>query len=211
MITCPWCGTNYASFQPNCDNCGGSLPLPPETATTPSSRASSAPPPPPRSVPSRAVWHILFSDAWAISALVFSLLGFVFTAIGIPMAVSLVAAFVGLPFTALGLLFLGGGLAVLVWRYRVCDRTVELLREGEATLGEIVSVIQHYHVRVNGRYPWTVEYDYEVDGDLYSGKVTTLSQPDLSQQPGSPVYVLFLRDDPAQSTVYPSPYGYYGI
>jgi membrane protein implicated in regulation of membrane protease activity len=211
MITCPWCGTNYTSFQPNCDNCGGSLPLPPETAPAPSSRALSAPPPPPRNVPSRAVWHILSGDAWAVSALIFALLGFIFTAVGVPMTVSMVAAFVGLPFTALGLLFLGGGLAILVWRYRVSDRTVELLRAGEATLGEIVSVVQNYSVRVNGRYPWTVEYDYEVDGDLYSGKVTTLSQPDLSQQPGSPVYVLFTRDDPAQSTIYPSPYGYYGL
>jgi hypothetical protein len=25
------------------------------------------------------------------------------------------------------------------------------------------------------------------------------------------VYVLFTRDEPAQSTIYPSPYGYYGL
>jgi len=98
-----------------------------------------------------------------------------------------------------------------VWRYRISDRTAEVLREGEATVGEIANVIQNYHVRVNGRYPWTVEYDYEVDGRLYGGKVTTLSMPDLSQQPGSPVYVLFMRDDLAQGTVYPGPYGYYGL
>ena len=211
MLTCPWCGTNYTSFQPNCDNCGGSLPLPPEMAPVPSTRSLSAPPPPPRNVPRRAVWRILFSDGWTTSALVFTLLGFVFTAGGLFLTGSVVAARDGLCFAGLGLLFLCGGLAVLVWRYRMCDRTVEVLREGEATLGEIVSVVQNYHVRVNGRYPWTVEYDYEVDGDLYSGKVTTLSMPDLSQHPGNPVYVLFMRDDPAQSTVYPSPYGYYGI
>ena len=56
-----------------------------------------------------------------------------------------------------------------------------------------------------------MEYDYEVNGRLYNGKVTTLSMPDLSQQPGSPVYVLHMRDDPEQSTIYPSPYGYYGL
>ena len=184
MVTCPWCGTNYTSFQPNCDNCGGSLPLPPEMGPSASSATLATPPPPPRDVPRQAVWHILSSDGWAISGLVFALLG---------------------------LVFLCGGIAILVWRYQMAHRTVELLREGEATLGEIVSVTQNYHVRVNGRYPWTVEYDYEVDGRLYNGKVTTLSMPDLSQQPGSPVYVLYGPDDPDQSTPYPSPYGYYGL
>ncbi|MGH2581874.1 MAG: hypothetical protein ACRDFQ_03135 [Anaerolineales bacterium] len=29
-ITCPWCGTNYTSFQTNCSNCGGTLPAPTE-------------------------------------------------------------------------------------------------------------------------------------------------------------------------------------
>jgi hypothetical protein len=211
MITCPWCGTSYTSFQPNCDNCGGSLPLPPEMVSTSSAKSLVAPPPPPRDVPRQAVLHILGSDGWAIGGLIFSLLGLVFAVVGIPLTISVVAAMVGLPFSGLGLLFLGGGIAALVWRYRIADMTVQVLREGEAIVGEIVSVTQNYHVQVNGRYPWTVEYDYEVDGELYGGKVTTLNAPDLSQQPGSPVYVLFMRDDPGQSTIYPSPFGYYGL
>jgi hypothetical protein len=211
MITCPWCGTNYTAFQPSCDKCGGSLPLPPETAPIPSTASLPAPPPPPRNVPQRAVWHILFSDAWAVSSLIFSLLGLIFTVVGIPLAVSLVALFVGIPFTGIGLLFLGGGIGIMVWRYRVSDRTVNLLQEGDAGVGDIVSVSMNYQLTINGRHPWTVEYDYEVDGALYGGKVTTLSTPDLSQQSGSPVYVLYMPDDPAQSTIYPSPYGYYGL
>jgi len=211
MITCPWCGTNYTSFKPNCDNCGGSLPLPPETAPTPPSSALSVPPPAPRNVPRQAFRNILFSDGLAVSALVFTLLGFVFTAGGLYLTTSEVAAPDAPCFVGMGLLFLCSGIVVLVWKYRVCARTVEVLREGEATVGEILSVIQNFGVRVNGRYPWTVKYRYEVDGDPYSGKVTTLSKPDLSQQRGSPVYVLFMRDDPTRSTIYPSPYGYYGI
>jgi membrane protein implicated in regulation of membrane protease activity len=211
MITCPWCGTNYTSFQRNCDNCGGSLPLPPEMAPKPPAERLVAPTPAPRDVPRRALWHIVSSDGWAVSASIFALLGLMFAVVGVPLTVSLVAAFVGLPFLGLGLLFLGGGIAVLVWRYRMAQETVEVLREGEAVLGEILSVVQHYNVRVNGRYPWTLKYDYEVDGRLYGGKVTTLSRPDLSQQPGSPVYVLFMRENPEQSTIYPNPYGYYEL
>lgn len=211
MITCPWCGTNYTSFQSNCDNCGGSLPLPPEKVSDEPGVTLVAPQPAPRDVPRQATWHILFSDGWAISGLIFSILGLVFTAVGIPLTVSLVATLVGLPFAGLGLAFLGVGIAALVRRYETAQATVEVLREGEAAVGEITSVTQNYYVRVNRRYPWTVEYEYEVGGRLYADKVTTLSRPDLSQRPGSPVYVLYMRDDPEQSTIYPSPYGYYGL
>lgn len=31
MVTCPWCGTSYASFQPMCDNCGATLTRPAES------------------------------------------------------------------------------------------------------------------------------------------------------------------------------------
>jgi membrane protein implicated in regulation of membrane protease activity len=211
MITCPWCGTNYASFQSNCDNCGGSLPLPAAMVRAPSTESLAAPPPPPRDVPRQVMWHILSTDGWSIAALVFSLLGLVFGLVGTALTISVIAAFVGLPFAGLGVLFLGAGIPILVWRYQVAHRTAEVLREGEATLGEIVSVRQNYHVRVNGRYPWTVEYRYEVYGREYGGRVTTLSRPDLSEQPGTPVYVLHMSDDPGQSTIYPSPYGYYGL
>jgi hypothetical protein len=162
-------------------------------------------------VPRQVIWRILFTDGWTIAGLIFSLLGFVFGVVGTGLTISLVAAFVGLPFAGLGVLFLGGGIPIVVWRYQVAHRTVEVLEQGEATVGKIVSVHQNYQVRVNGRYPWTVEYRYEVSGHPYSGKVTTLSRPDLSQQPGRPVYVLHMRDDPGQNTIYPSPYGYHGL
>jgi membrane protein implicated in regulation of membrane protease activity len=211
MITCPWCGTNYISFQSNCDNCGGSLPLPPEPTPTPSARSLPAPLPPPREVPRRALRHIMFSDYWASLGLISSLVGLGFALISIPLAVSLATACEGLPFLGLGLLLLGVGIAVLVGRCRMAQQTVEVLRQGEGVVGEIVSVVQNYQVSVNGRHPWTVEYDYEVDGRRYGAEVNTLSRPDLSQEPGSPVYVLFMRDEPGQSTIYPSPYGYYGL
>jgi membrane protein implicated in regulation of membrane protease activity len=211
MITCPWCGTNYTSFQPNCHNCGGSLPLPPEVTITPSARSLVAPSPPPREVPRRALWHIMSSDYWADVGLILSLFGLVFALISIPVAVSLVTTCVGLPFLGLGLLLLCVGIAVLVGRCSMAQQTVEVLRQGEGVVGEIVSVVQNYQVSVNGRHPWTVEYDYEVEGRRYGAEVNTLSRPDLSKEPGSRVYVLFMRDDPSQSTIYPSPYGYYGF
>jgi hypothetical protein len=153
----------------------------------------------------------LFADVWSSMALIFSLLGLVFGVVGAALTITLIAAFVGVPFLGLGIILLGAGIAILMWRYQTAQSIVEVLEQGEAALGEILSVHQNYQIQVNGRYPWTVVYRYEVNGQRYSGQVTTLSRPDLSQQPGGPVYVLHMQDDPAQNTIYPSPYGYYGL
>jgi hypothetical protein len=69
--------------------------------------------------------------------------------------------------------------------------------EGQSLAREIVSAVQCCDVWVIDRYPWTLEYDHEVVGALCGGKVIDLSQPDLSQQPGNPLYALFMRDRPA--------------
>jgi hypothetical protein len=75
-------------------------------------------------------------------------------------------------------------------------------------LGEITSLTQNYHVRVNNRYPWVIQYQFKALGQNYQGKLSTLSQPDLSEGPGTPIYILYQQDDPQKSTLYPSPYGY---
>jgi membrane protein implicated in regulation of membrane protease activity len=179
--------------------------------TMPTTERPASPPSPPRNVPSQVIWRILLTDGWAIAGLVFTLLGFIFGVLGTALTLSLVAAFVGLPFAGLGALFLLAATLLLAWRYQVAHKTVEVLEQGEATLGEISNVYQNFHVRVNGRYPWTVEYRFAVSGSPHRGQVTTLSRPDLSQQPGRPVYVLYMRDTPGQNTIYPSPYGYFGL
>jgi len=210
VVTCPWCGTSYPSFRSNCKSCGGSLRRPTENATVAATQPAT-PPLPPRNVPSQVIWRILLTDGWAIAGLVFILLGLIFGVLGTALTLSLVAAFVGLPFAGLGALFLLTAVLLLAWRYHVARRTVKVLERGEATLGEISKVYQNYHVQVNGRYPWTVAYRFAASGRECHGQVTTLSQPDLSQQPGKPVYVLYMRDDPSQNTIYPSPYGYFGL
>ena len=158
----------------------------------------SIPPPAPRDVPRNYNWRILLTDGWAIVGGVFSLIGFIF-------------GLVGLPFAALGLLFLTGGMAALVRRYGLAQKTVEVLREGEPALGEILEVYQNFYVQVNGRHPWTIIYHFEVSGQEYEGKVTTLSRPDLRQQPGTQAYVLYAPADPTQNTIYPHPYGYHRV
>jgi hypothetical protein len=211
MITCPWCGTNYTSFQPTCKNCGGSLPLPEEGSREPSLKGISVPPPAPRDVPRNYTWRILLTDGWAIAGGIFGLIGLIFGLVGLGLTFAIVTAFVGLPFAGLGFLFFAGGMAALIWRYGYAQSTVAVLREGEPALGEILEVYQNFHVQVNGRHPWTIIYRFEASGQEHEGKVTTLSRPDLRQQPGARAYVLYAPADPTQNTIYPHPYGYHRV
>jgi hypothetical protein len=209
MITCPWCGTDYTSFQPTCRQCGGTLPLAPESAPGTEGSTLRVPPSPPRQVPRNYIGRILSTNAIAIVAGILILLGAIFLPVGLGLILPIAA--VGVPFAILGLAFLGVGVPLMVWRYRQAKEMAEVLRTGLSVLGEIVSVSQNYAIQVNGRFPWSIVYRFRVAGREFEGKVSTLSAPTLGQQAGRPVYVLYDRDDPARNTIYPHPYGYYGV
>jgi hypothetical protein len=200
MITCPWCGTSYTAFRSNCVNCGGPLPPPREEASTPSPIPDiSEPPPAPRDFKNSFAWRKLLSDGWAVAAGVFLLLGVIFTLIGIP----LILVVVGIAFVPLGLVFLGAGVPILIWRYNLAQQTLNVLRLGEPVLGSIVDIHENVAVEVNGRHPWIITYGFEVDGEEYEGKTTTLRPVGFTHQVAQPMYVLYLPDDPTQNTIYP--------
>jgi hypothetical protein len=209
MPTCPWCGTNYTTFQSNCENCGGTLPLPDADPSTVLEEEPQIPPPPPRSLPRNYILRLLFTDGWAVMAVVFTLIGVIFGMIGVVMTITIIAAFVGLPFAGIGALFLMIGVPIFAQRYHEAQNTVHVLQSGAPALGQIIEVYQNYNIKVNGRYPWSILYQFELHGQIYEGKVSTLSQPDLSQQPGKSIYVLYMQDNPEQNSIYPHPYGYF--
>lgn len=216
MITCPWCGTHYEEFQSKCENCGGSLPLPVEAATTPVELLPKTEPPlapllSPRQIPNKVMRRMLLTDAGVITGSILLLIGVIFFVVGMALVIPIITLPVGLPFAGLGFILLSVGGGLFFWRYENARQMISILRDGQAALGEITHVAQNYHVRVNGRYPWMIQYRFKVHGQNYQGKLSTLSQPDLSQQSGKAVYVLYKLDNPEKSTLYPSPYGYFGV
>ena len=216
MVTCPWCGTTYTTFQSNCDRCGGPLPAPAEAAAAPGAPATGfvitagengvpTPPPPPRPVSESYAWKLIFTDAWGIVGLVFSILGVVFGFVGLILVVTVVAALVGLPFLLLGLVFLLVGVVSFVTSLQQARQTVAVLRVGQAVTGQITQVGQNYNVRVNGAHPWVVRYTYQVQDRTYQGKVSTLNLLDPTLQPGRAACVLYLPNAPERSSLYPHP------
>lgn len=215
VIVCPWCGTNYTAFQSNCRNCGGTIPAPKDSPPAavaegeapPRRRARKLefPPPPPREVAPNYVWRLLMQDGWVISAGIFALLGGIFTATGAGLTLGIITAFVGVPFLGMGLLFLGGGLAAGYWRYQIAERSVQVLKSGLAKEGQITGLEPNYSVRINGRTPWTIRYEFSLDGKLYAGATSTLNDPRYSLEPGGRAVILYLPDQPDVNQIYPHP------
>ncbi len=206
MVTCPWCGTSYLNFQPNCQNCGGPLPAPDNPIG--SATADEQPPVPPaapRPISQKYALRLLVSDGGAIASFVFVLLGFIFFVVGAGLTLGVITAFVGVPFVLLGLLFLGVGGAVLLWRYQTASKIVAVLKQGEATRGEVVDLRENYSVTVNGRHPWVIQYRFQTNGQSHDGKVTTLNQPGPQLQSGKAVCVLYLPAAPQWNSIYPHP------
>ncbi len=206
MVTCPWCGTSYTSFQSNCSNCGGPLLPPAPVAAAPlADDAPLMPPPPPRMIASSYIWRLITVDGGAIAGFVLALIGLIFTIVGGALSIAIVTAFIGIPFAGGGLLLLVVGLVILTLRYQQAQKILNALRIGEAVRGQIETVEQDYSVEINGRHPWKITYLFDVLGRVYNGKVTTMQDPGRQLQPGRSFAVLYLPSDPKINTLYPHP------
>jgi len=206
MIVCPWCGTNYTEFQSNCKNCGGIMQAAEEPAGPAVSTGSiPVPPPAPREISNQYVWRIMTTDGWSIAALVFTLLGVVFGMVGAGLTLGVVTAFVGIPFLALGFAWLMLGVSLMVWRYSRTLKVVEVLRDGVSARGEIVDVQENFSVRVNHRHPWVIRYRFHINGETYTGEVSTLNPAGRDFREGNAVCVLFLPAEPQWNCIYPHP------
>lgn len=205
MIICPWCGTNYKAFQSSCSKCGG--PIQSLKIVTPEERVEDVlmPPPPPREISDKYRWKIMLADSWSIAAGIFALIGAIFSLVGLALTVAIITAFVGIPFLGMGLLFLGGGGYVLYWRYNEALKAMNILRNGEAVLGQVTDTQINYNVAVNGRNPLTIGYQFQVNGNKYQSTVTTLNHLNLQFEAGKPVCVLYLPNAPEYSSLYPHP------
>jgi hypothetical protein len=209
MIVCPWCGTNYSAFQPNCRNCGGPMPTPPSRPVADADdeieMSVPAPPPPPRPIADNYVWKLMGTDGWSIACGVFTFIGVIFSFIGLALTLAIITAFVGLPFLLFGLIFLGVGVYGLRTRYAEKRRIVEVLRHGQAAPGLIVGTEINANVRVNGRHPWDIVYQFQVDGRNFEGRTTTLNRPGPQLQPGRAACVLYMPNAPEHNSLYPHP------
>jgi hypothetical protein len=225
MITCPWCGTSYQTFQTSCGKCGGPLPAE-QKQDGRSPRSLAAPPPAPRAFHEEYARRLVQEDEEAgngtmvaftggflltcmvllpvvLSGVIGIRLTDVFDSYGLP-----VVAFVlfDLLLFAFALYLLVGGISIVRERDKELQKMVDVMRIGQATVGEIVEVRENRKQTQNDRHPWEIYYRYKVNGgQRMHGKIVTQNIPGARYQPGCEVNVLYLPDEPNRSVLYPHP------
>jgi ribosomal protein L35AE/L33A len=140
-----------------------------------------------------------------------ALIGAIFVTVGVVVTVPLlwmalemgpevaVAGIAGPIFAVVGGILLAVGI-------RRARRQLHALRDGVAVRGEIVDLHRDTSESINGRHPWAVVYAYEAGGRMRTGTVKSWGRAGAvtaHYAVGSPVHVLYVRERPERSALYP--------
>jgi hypothetical protein len=137
------------------------------------------PPPPlaPRELPAKFIKKVKYSNN------VWTILGIVFTATVV--------------LSILGIIFWRKGL-------RMANAELNPLMNGTSTHGTITSVDENSAVKINGRSPFVIDFVFNANGRQMTGSVGNLfDQSSRSKKTGDKVWVVYMPDDPEQSSIWP--------
>ena len=103
-------------------------------------------------------------------------------------------------------LFTLGGFSALVRGVSQGRRALRAFRSGEAVEGVFSSIVRDpmYAGQNSGGAPWIVKYTFNTGSQKCEGTFSTIEDSTQAQiKAGKPVWVLYLKEDPSQSTIYP--------
>ncbi len=103
----------------------------------------------------------------------------------------------------LTLIFPLAGAGLMFAAVRSNRRERRAWRDGIAVGGAVTRSEEETSHEANGKHPWIVEWEFEVDGQKYEGELTHMKQALLTHfKVGAPVTVLYLRGDPRVNTLW---------
>ena len=188
-ITCGWCGIHYTAWRNRCDSCGGPMPSPPGTELGPE------PPNAPRVLPK----GFAFRQLWSGNVLV--MIGAVFGGIGTFLFFPMLLLFP--PAALLPLFFMILGFVLFRSGRKRARRKLKAFIHGTVARGQLVEVSRDLSETTNGRNPWKLTYQFDVDGTAFEGSASSYDSTVGTRAAGQPVWVLYLANDPTQNTIYP--------
>lgn len=176
--TCGWCGTSALDAAlSHCASCGGPLPVPryEEQAAI---LLGPAPPPAPRQLPGAFVRDVLVFKN--INVVIGGLFVFVFFW-------TVIFPLIGAP-----LLYLG---------WTRAQRRLRALRLGLPVEGRIRGIDRDGSIRLNGRSPWRVDYEYPGPHGPVEAWVHAWRSPGLRE--GDPCWIVVLPEEPEHGCLWP--------
>lgn len=197
VVSCSWCDTRYTTFKSNCSNCGGPISAPP------GQDAGMLPPASPRELPAGYMRRQAFRNPLFLVGLIFSCIGipflFIFPIIGIFSGLWLFLLIGG----SLGGIFTVLGLTMARFGWKGMQEKWQAYQFGEAVIGKVVEVYRDTSVKVNGRSPWAIVYEFTVNDRIYEGSEQSFQYSARQRKPGQPLHILYMRDNTEHNTVYP--------
>ncbi len=206
MITCPWCGTTFAKFQPSCGKCGGPLPAPRETQIGRPPPPFEPPPLAPRPFNEQYARYLMQGDYKAYGITQKGIIGIIVIVIAVVLAFVLENALVFLLFALIGLGLIG--YSIITWRKRLAEKqqVIEVLRNGMIAMGSITRIQEITAVDIGNRHPWEIHYEFRInEAESLEGSAVTMKNAQRRYPQRCDVYVLYLPGDPSRNTLYPVP------
>lgn len=140
------------------------------------------------------------ASGMAVTALVFSILGIVFSVTGAMMAILIVTSPIGFVFLITGGAFLAVGLLLGMLRMKAVNQREQLLSAGAESSGVITEVVQNQHVRINRKRPWIVRYKFDARGAMNEGS-DTMMDLHSGYVPGARVIIAYDAMDARKSAI----------
>jgi hypothetical protein len=101
------------------------------------------------------------------------------------------------------LIFPLAGLGLLFATVRANRRESRAFTHGIPGQGEVKLSSEDLTTSINERHPWKVAWEFDLDGQKYTGSLSHMTHALLNHfKVGSPVTVLYLRDDPKVNTLW---------
>lgn len=98
-------------------------------------------------------------------------------------------------------LAIGLGLLIVPLRGRAKRR--ELVQQGSIAVATIVDTGYNRKVKINGRNPYKIAFDFEVDGRSYSGKRSTMNKAVTRHSTNDRIWVIYNPEDPSNNMEWP--------
>jgi len=183
-VVCGWCRRQYTSRppSPNCEQCGGVLPLPP------GSDPGAPPPPPPRRLPGRFVWNLYVKQN----------VGGLFGLGAMLVSVPLLLTCIGLPLLLVGVIVAYSNFATAFRRHIALSR-------GIPVPGRIESVqrIGREEDTNHGSVLYRVYFRFDLGSEGLLGMKYTYDPAITDHFVGEPIWVVCLSKRPKYYDIWP--------
>lgn len=97
-------------------------------------------------------------------------------------------------------------IGIPLWIKGIRDAKAELipLEHGAHVEGEITAIEYDYTKTINNRHPKELQFSFKANGQQHIGTVPNIFDPiELWKKPGDKIWVVYMRDNPELSSVWP--------